>query len=191
MLKTSSSIANSIGDIMSVGLFFQLLVCAISLAIYSVGLESNDILSMRFFISAIGLTNTISSTYAYCYLSEYVTYNLAMVGDYFYSCAWYCLPIKQQQLFILPIQRAQLKFRINGLGIVECSLRVFSSVTFEFLSYEINQIFENAFFSVIFLCVTDHACSLFIFSHHAWFQVNKFKPFYMENRGSKLVNICK
>lgn len=131
---STSSIAKSVGVIMSTGLFFQLLVCATSLAVYMVGMEASGALSMRFWVAFFGLSNTILTTYAYCYLSEYVTYNLAMIGDYFYNCAWYRLSVELQTLFILPIQRAQLKFRINGLGIVECSLRVFSSVHFEFLS---------------------------------------------------------
>lgn len=92
------SIAKSVGDIMSVGLFFQLLVCAVSLAVYMVGMESNG-LSVGFFVSAIGLTDVILSTYALCFLSEYVTHNLSIVGDYFYNCAWYCFSIKHQRLW--------------------------------------------------------------------------------------------
>lgn len=129
---------------MSAGLFFQLLVCAVSLAVYMIGIESNSNFSVSFLVSIVGLTDTILSTYAYCFLSEYVTYELSSIGDHFYNGAWYRLPVKQQQLFILPIQRAQLEFRINGLGIVECSLRVFASVKFNiFMKFDCNQLLAS------------------------------------------------
>lgn len=127
-ILSTASVSNSVGEVMSVGLFFQLLVSAVSLAIYMFGIESNGNLSVSFFISIIGLTSVITTTYIFCFLSEYVTYKLSDIGDHFYNCAWYNLPVKQQKMFILPIQRAQVEFRINGLGLVECSLNVFSSV---------------------------------------------------------------
>lgn len=112
---------------MSTGLFFQLLVCAVCIAVYMFGIESN-VNPMIIVVSILGLAISLLSTYAYCFLSEFVTYKLSDIGDHFYNCAWYRLPIKHQKLLVLPIQRAQVEFRITGLGLVECSLRVFSSV---------------------------------------------------------------
>lgn len=54
--------------------------------------------------------------------------NLFEVGDIFYNSLWYKLPSQEQKLLILPIQRSQKLFRLNGFGIVDCSLEVFSSV---------------------------------------------------------------
>lgn len=132
----SSSIAHYVADIMSVGFFFQLLVHAISLAVYMLGIETNNSHNASFFISMIGVIVTTTTTYIYCFLSEFVTHELAVIGDYFYDCAWYYLPARQQKLFIMPIQRTHLEFRMTGLGIVQCSLGVFSSVniTIPFIS---------------------------------------------------------
>lgn len=122
---------------MSVGLFFQLLVCAGSLAIYMVGMDRSGVLSMNFCLALCGLVTIIASTYIYCFLSEGVTSELGAVGDIFYEYPWHQLPAKQQQLFILPIQRARKEFRMTGLGLVECSLRVFASVR-AFLAFQIS-----------------------------------------------------
>lgn len=126
------SLADLLEHLMSVGLFFQLLVCATSLAVYMVGIETNGVRSMNTCISIIGVLITMSSTYVYCLISENVTTDLEMVGDSFYESSWYRLPVQQQRLFGLPIQRSQKEFRMTGLGFVECSLRVYSSVWADF-----------------------------------------------------------
>lgn len=131
---------------MSVGLFFQLLMCAVSLAIYMVGIESNSNLSVSFLVSIVGLAGNLTPTYVCCFLSEFVTHKLSAIGDHFYDCGWYRLPAKQQRLFILPIRRGQLEFRMSGLGIVECSLSVFLSVNSMFNQFHWIAIFNGRFF---------------------------------------------
>lgn len=115
---------------MSVGLFFQLLICAVSLAVYMMGMETSKAFGLTFFVSISGIVNNLTATYIYCLLSENVTLDLGMIGNNFYDCAWYQLPVRQQRLFAVPIQWAQLEFRMTGLGWVECSLRVFTAVSF-------------------------------------------------------------
>lgn len=56
------------------------------------------------------------------------TTDLLEIGDIFYNSAWYRLPIKEQRLLALPIQRSQREFRLSGLGFLDCSLAVYSSV---------------------------------------------------------------
>lgn len=65
-----------------------------------------------------------------CVFSEVITHDLCTIADIFYGYAWYRLPVKQQKLFILPIQRANKALRLTGLGLVDCSLRVFASVSY-------------------------------------------------------------
>lgn len=122
------SLAKSLGDIVSIGLFCQLLVCAVCLAIYMIAFMSNHVIDVTFFVSIVGSTTIVASTYIYCYFSETVTRNLQMIGDIFYESPWYRLPLVQQQIFILPINRGQAKYRMAGLKLVECSLSTFSSV---------------------------------------------------------------
>lgn len=93
-----------------------------------VAMTSNPHLNVNFGVMLFGLCVTILSIYILCFLSENVTNTLEAIGDIFYNSAWYRLPPKQQELFIVPIQRAQINFRLSGIGIVECSLKVFLSV---------------------------------------------------------------
>lgn len=67
--------------------------------------------------------------YLFSLLSENVTLDLGAAGTSFYNCAWYLLPVKHQQLLVVTIQRGQIEFRMSGLGLVECSLRVFTAVS--------------------------------------------------------------
>lgn len=83
-----------------------------------------------FFVSILGITDVTFPTFVYCYLSENITSGLFTVGQSFYGCEWYRLPIDQQKLFNLPLARAQVEFRLKGLDIVDCSLGVFLSVNF-------------------------------------------------------------
>lgn len=151
---------------MSVGLFFQLLMCAVSLAIYMVGIESNSNLSVSFLVSIVGLAGNLTPTYVCCFLSEFVTHKLSAIGDHFYDCGWYRLPAKQQRLFILPIRRGQLEFRMSGLGIVECSLSVFLSVNSMFNQFHWIAIFNGRFFSSNFP-YADYASNLLLLSYNA------------------------
>lgn len=127
--------ASAIREILSIGLFFQLLVCAVSLAVFMIGLESNPHLNLIAFIMLIGVSVTLTSTGIPCYLSENVTNALEAIGDIFFDCAWYHLPPKQQKLFLLPLQRSQKTFRFTGLGLVECSLGVFLGVGYFSILY--------------------------------------------------------
>lgn len=122
-----------VGEIMSIGLFFQLLICAVSLAVYMLAITSNPSPTVNFFVMLVGLTVTLTSTYIYCYLSENITTTLTEVGDIFYHFNWYNLPPRQQKLLMLPIQRAHIELRLTGLGIVNVSLGVFLSVRFVIL----------------------------------------------------------
>lgn len=65
-------------------------------------------------------------------MSEMVTGALEDIGDLFYDVAWYRLPPKQQIRVGLSIQRAQKNFRMTGLGLVECSLRVYATASDRF-----------------------------------------------------------
>lgn len=85
---------------------------------------------MAFLASMAGLNSVLTPTFAYCLLSDNVTWHLHSIAEHFYYFSWYRLPVKQQKLFIFPIRRAQKPFRMSGHGIVDCSLRVFSSVNF-------------------------------------------------------------
>lgn len=113
---------------MSASLFFQLAICAVTFALYLFGFEAGFVIDMSLFVKIAGFLTIAAMTFVYCYFSEGATHDLAAIGGIFYDCAWYRLPLKQQMLLIVSIQRAQKSYRMNGLGLVECSLRTFASV---------------------------------------------------------------
>lgn len=114
---------------MGVGLFFQLLICALSLAAYMIAVQPNTFPGLKSTESITGIINVLTATYIYCLLSENVTLDLSSIGSIFYNCDWYRLRPKEQQLLALPIQRGHREYRMTGLGLVECSLRVFMAVS--------------------------------------------------------------
>lgn len=121
---------------MSAALFHQLLFGAVNLATILVSIESNDLFSVPFCVSMAGLTNVLLPSALYCHLSDNVTWHLCLIGNDFFNFSWYRLRTKQQKLFLLPIHRSQNELRLMGLGIVECSLRVFSSVNIQFVHFD-------------------------------------------------------
>lgn len=123
------SLATSVGQLISVGIFFQLLMCAVLLAVYMTGLEKCDGFGTNFLLALRGLIVSIASAFNSCFLSERVTTTLDGVGGVFYGCGWYRLPVRRQKLLVVAIQRTQREFRMTGLGLVECSLRAFASVS--------------------------------------------------------------
>lgn len=156
---------------MSAGLFFQLLACAVTLAIYMLSAETSQVSSMDFCNAVLGTTLTLSSTYLYCYFSENVTYNLASIGQSFYQSDWYRLPPEQQKLAILSIQRAQREFRMTGLGLVDCSLRIFSSVRC-FLVISSRLLLDYRKWAYICSCFSDYTSHLVVLLIHARIQIN-------------------
>lgn len=114
---------------MSVVLFSQLLMCALISALSLFSLQSNDLISCDTIVSTHELLFVILMAFIYCYLSSQATTYLLGVTDMFYDCDWFMLPVKQQKLFIFPMQRSQNEFYSNGLGLVDCSLATFLKVS--------------------------------------------------------------
>lgn len=117
---------------MSPPIFYQLLLCAVIMAVFLFAIQVNEFFSLASLVSFQGMFSVVGPTYIYCNLSENVTAKLYEIGDVFYNFAWYRLPVKRQKLFIPPIQRSQSEFRLMGFGLVDCSLTVFSAVRAHF-----------------------------------------------------------
>lgn len=113
---------------MSEVLFYQMLFSAIELASFMFAVDESKGMSPSNNTAALSVLTVLLPTFLFCKLSESVSARLLAVADGFYACSWYCLNAKQQQLFWMPIQRAQKEFRMQGLGIVNCSLEIFLAV---------------------------------------------------------------
>lgn len=121
---------------MSACLFIQLLMSAITIAFILFSIESHDqAFNVTFLLPLVAVIVVLITLFMYCKLSENITCDLYAIGDIFYESAWYRLTVKQQQMFVLPVQRAQSKFRLTGLGIFECSLETYLTVSVEYKSF--------------------------------------------------------
>lgn len=122
------SVAEVIADVLSAILFVLLLSYSVTLAAFMVGLDLIESYGIAFYGLVTASLNILTQMVIYCAFSENMTYDLLITGDYVYESPWYQLPIRLQKLYVLPILRSQRLFRLTGLDIIECSLRVFASV---------------------------------------------------------------
>lgn len=129
-LLFGSRVAEYIADVMSPLLFFLLLSYSIIIAVFLFNVEALDELNFVVFGILTALSQLVMQLVIYSRLSEYITEDLSATGDLFYESPWYRLSPKQQKLYILPILRSQREFRLMGLGIIECSLRICAAVIF-------------------------------------------------------------
>lgn len=128
----SSSLANSASASLSETLFYQMLFSAVELAALIFTLDDTQGLSPTNITAVFGAATILVPTYLFCKFSENVTVCLEAIGDIFYRCSWYCATAAQRKMFLMAIQQAQMKFRMNGLGIVDCSLEIFLRVRWRF-----------------------------------------------------------
>lgn len=121
-------LANTTNDIMSFSLFSDLLTCALVIAFNLLLLDSIDHIDLRIATSLYNMSTITSLTFIFCLVSENITETLFDIGDGFYESLWYYLPIHHQKQLILIIARSQRELRLEGLGIIFCSLDTFARV---------------------------------------------------------------
>lgn len=127
-----SRFGDTLRTIMSGVLFYQLLICAAVTAFNLFALESNGFLSLNAAVSIYLMVTALITTFLYCYLAEGFTADLKEIGLIFYRSDWFQLSIKHQKMFVLLIKRSQREFRLSCFGLIDCTLKVFSSVKFAF-----------------------------------------------------------
>lgn len=111
-------------------LFFVLLccVCVLMIALVMFSLDQNFVINSDTILDVQCLTTITVYAYIYSYFSENITMKSSEIGDIAYDSLWYEMPMNQQKALILIIGRSQRKFRLRGLGMVDCSLFTFSAV---------------------------------------------------------------
>lgn len=120
--------AESLCSMMEVTLFFKTLSCIIAIAFNLYVLEVSGTVNMEAVVAIVDMLLSIAVTFVCFYIAEWISIYMLDIADIFYDSPWYRLPVEQQKLLVLPIQRAQRQFRLKGLGMFDCSLAVFSSV---------------------------------------------------------------
>lgn len=109
-------------------LFNMAFTCVIVLACNLLVIEINYTLNFQIMTALIDTFAVVGLAFTFFYFSDWITIKLMEIGDIFYNLSWYQLPVKQQKLLILPIQRAHRSIRLKCLGLFDCSLAVFLSV---------------------------------------------------------------
>lgn len=125
---TFSSVVESLGEAMTMVLFNLTFTCTIVIAANLVVVELSEAIDVEILVAFTDMATLIGMTFIYFYLAEWITSDLLGIADHFYNSAWHHLPVKQQKLLVLTIQRAHRELRLKGLGLFNCSLPVFSSV---------------------------------------------------------------
>lgn len=122
------SVANSLRWIEPI-IFLIAFTCTAVLTFNLYVFEMTHSITLEIIVAFQDTLLTVGVTFGYFYLSELITAHLLEIDAIFFYAPWYRqLSAKQQRLLTLPIQRAQHVFRLKGLGFVEASLMVFSSV---------------------------------------------------------------
>lgn len=115
---------------MSVPLLTNLLTCAMVIAFNLLLLEVSDHIDLSIAASLYDMATVVTMTIIFCLLSELIAAALLRIGDTFYESMWYRLPLRQQKLIGLSIQRSQRVFYLKGLDLVYSSLYTFARVNF-------------------------------------------------------------
>lgn len=125
-------VAQVVNSIMELIIITMTLTCTLIIAL-SLFVVEVQLLRAEALYALINLTLIMMIMFTYCLLSERITSDLLEIGDVFYNSVWYRLPFKEQRLLVIPIGRAQRVFRLSGLGLINCSLAVFLTVTVFYL----------------------------------------------------------
>lgn len=122
------SMAKATNAVMSIPLFSDLLTCALVIAFNLLLLESIDYIDLQILSSLLNVSTVVLMTFIFCYLSENISGTLSGIDNAFYESPWYFLPVQQQRPIILAIARRG--FRLDGLGLIYCSLDTFARVIY-------------------------------------------------------------
>lgn len=124
-------------------IFFQLVICAIFIAIILSSIDQNlqhinyDVVTNLFCLFLQILLNFTTCKYA-----QSVTSRSLKVSEMVYSSLWYRLPCSQQKIIAFIIERAQKPFYLRGYQIFTCSLDTFLTVQ---LHFTIEKSYSNIF----------------------------------------------
>lgn len=110
-------------------LFYQMVNCVVDVVFDLISLDQTlHQLNTSTVHSIATLFILLALAFIFCYYADRVTVDLLAVSDIFYNSLWYKLPFQEQKMLILPIRRAQKKFRLTGYTVFECSIEVFVKV---------------------------------------------------------------
>lgn len=114
---------------MSEIIFVALLTNIMTIAFNLYALEANDLFTLQTLAGIGAMLCLLPLVFVFCFLAELITTSLYEIGDIFYDSPWYRLSAKEQQVVIGPIQQSGQEFRFSSMGLIDCSLSTFLSVS--------------------------------------------------------------
>lgn len=143
-------------------LFYQLVNCGIFIAFGLFGMDQSlREINFDTFMCLAALICALIPIFIYCYHADGLSEDLREIGDIFFATMWYKLPHQEQKAIMLPIQRAQQIFRLNGYKIIDCSLGTFLTVNLPYNCY-LNFYFQSFIQLMFMLIYTDNRNSCII-----------------------------
>lgn len=118
---------------MSGVIFSTLLGCVLYLALMLYSLDQATVIDVALFIKVTSLSTMLIVGHMCCHFSETITTNSFKIGEDAYDLLWNEMTVNQQKAIVLIIARSRIEFRLTGLGLIDCSLRSFLTVTIIFL----------------------------------------------------------
>lgn len=115
---------------MSGPLFYELSSCIVGTVMEFLAfdhmVQQEHISRLVFTDTAAILLHTLM-VFVFCYFAEKCAAHSFQIVDLVYcDLLWYNLPVYEQKLVILPMSRAQIKFRLDGFGIFDATMETFS-----------------------------------------------------------------
>lgn len=124
-----------IAELMSDIIFIMLFSCVIYFSICLFSLDQVDEIDSTFRIRITAPLPILFVTCLYCYFSEMITEKSAAVAQTTFDSMWYKLAMNQQKAIIPILVRSQREFRLQGLGIIDCSFPIYLAVMSHTLRY--------------------------------------------------------
>lgn len=125
---------NRIAWLMSEIIFVMLLSCVIYFSVCLFSLDQVTEIDSTLRLRLMAPMPVLIVTWVYCYYSEATTKNSFAIASTAYDSMWYNISTEQQKAIILILARAQRVFRLQGLGLIDCSFRIYLSVISSFLN---------------------------------------------------------
>lgn len=119
----------NIQTIFSGAFFFQIVICAIFIAIILSSLDQNlQNMTYEFVINLFCLLLEIQLNFISCHYAQTVTTQSFEIADVIYNSFWYRMPIREQKMIQMTIHLSQKPVHLKGYKIFTCSMETFLTV---------------------------------------------------------------
>lgn len=115
--------------LMSEIIFLMLLSCVIYFLVCLFSLDQVEEIDSTIRLRILAPMPVLLITYIYCYFSEMVTEKSSAIAETTYDSMWYTMPAKRQRAIVMILIQSQREFRLQGVGMLDCSFRIYLTVS--------------------------------------------------------------